>query len=320
MALVSAGAIFLQNRRSAMGQIDLKRDYDYFTSIWEESGSNKKVHTSKAWDERAEAWGKELHKKEDFQVNMDERVQMTAKFLRSQGLLGEESQVLDIGCGPGRFVTEFAKTAGHVTGIDLSEKMVQLGQKHAEESGIKNVSFVAGDFSNLDVKELDWEKKFDLVFAAITPALGTMESLEKSMCICKGFCFHACNIRWLDDLESKIKKEILGKAEESQKNSFGKWFYSLFNMLWIKGYFPKTDYFINKKEERVKVEKDLAVYYAKTFSRDLNHSDELVIKILEYLQKIADSEGFVTRKCERWQGWILWDVRNCIPRLLEECQ
>lgn len=234
MALVSAGAIFLQNRRSAMGQIDLKKDYDYFTSIWEESGSNKKVHTSKAWDERAEAWGKELHKKEDFQINMDERVQMTAKFLRSQGLLGEESQVLDIGCGPGRFVTEFAKTAGHVTGIDLSEKMVQLGQKH---------------------------------------------------------------------------------AEESQKNSFGKWFYSLFNMLWIKGYFPKTDYFINKKEERVKVEKDLAVYYAKTFSRDLNHSDELVIKILEYLQKIADSEGFVTRKCERWQGWILWDVRTCIPRL-----
>lgn len=317
MALVSTGAIFLQNSRCTMGLIDLKKDYDYFTSIWEESGTNKKVHTSKAWDERAKAWGKELNKKEDFQVNMDQRVQATAKFLRSHGLLGEGSQVLDIGCGPGRFVTEFAKTSGYVTGIDLSEKMIQLGQKHAEECGIKNVSFMAGDFLKLNVEALGWEKKFDLVFAAITPALGTMESLEKSMRICKGFCFHACNIRWLDDLESKIKKEIIGKAVEPQKNSFGKWFYSLFNMLWIKGYFPMTDYYINEKEERIKVDKDLAQYYAKTFSRDLERSDELVIEILEYLQKIADSEGFVTRRCERWQGWILWDVRKCIPRLLD---
>lgn len=78
-----------------------------------------------------------------------------------------------------------------------------------------------------------------------------------------------------------------------------------------------TDYYINEKEERIKVDKDLARYYAKTFSRDLECSDELVFEILEYLQKIADSEGFVTRRCERWQGWILWDVRKCIPRLLD---
>ncbi|MBO5460419.1 MAG: methyltransferase domain-containing protein [Ruminococcus sp.] len=298
-----------------MGIMNLKKDYEYFTSIWEEKGEKKRIHTSKAWDGRAGDWGKELEKKEDFQESMDKRVMAAADYLRSHGILGAGSEVIDIGCGPGRFVAEFARTAGHVTGVDISGKMVELGQKRAEECGVENVTFIAEDFAEMDVKALGWEKKFDLVFASITPALGTMESLEKSMDICKGYCFNSCTIKWEDELEKQIKKNVLGIEEGSGKTSFGKWFYSLLNILWIKGYLPETSYYKNDKEERIKADASLATYYARSLSRDLTVSEEMAEQIEKYLIKIADEDGYVIRKYERWQGWILWDVRVRMPRL-----
>lgn len=302
-----------------MGIMNLKQDYEYFTSIWgEKSDKNKNIHTSKAWDGRAGDWGKELDKKNTFQESMDKRVFTAAEYLRSHGLLEEGSEVIDLGCGPGRFVTEFAKTAGHVTGIDISEKMIRLGKEHAQNCGIANVTFMAEDFHELDVMELGWEKKFDLVFMSITPAADTLESLEKAMKICKGYCFNSSYIRWEDDLESKIQQDVLGRKGESAKNNHGKWFYSLFNMLWIRGYFPQTHYYNHEKKERLKVDKTLATYYARELSKNLTVPEDLEERIMRYLTEIADSEGCVERICNRWQGWILWDVRNCMPRLKED--
>ena len=48
------------------------------------------------------------------------RVTSVAGFLRAHGLLQKDQTVLDIGCGAGYFTAEFAKTAGHVTGMDIS--------------------------------------------------------------------------------------------------------------------------------------------------------------------------------------------------------
>lgn len=302
-----------------MRSMNLKEDYEYFTSIWDgKNGKKQKIHTSKAWDGRASDWGKELNKKQTFQESMDKRVLESAKYLRDQGLLGADSEVIDLGCGPGRFVTEFAKTAGHVTGIDISEKMIELGKAHAEANGIENVTFLAEDFQNIDIEARGWEKKFDLVFMAITPAVGTMESLEKAMHICKGYCFNSTHIKWEDDLERKIRRNVLGKDGESAKNNFGKWFYALFNLLWLKGYLPQTHYYTHEKEERLKADRNLATYYARALSSDLLVSETLEEQIEQYLLEIADSEGYVERVCTRWQGWILWDVRTCMPRLPEE--
>lgn len=299
-----------------MENLNWNQDYEHFCSIWEQKSSGMK-HTPQVWDGRAMDWGRELETDGPFRRSLEERVGESAAYLRQHGLLGAGSQVVDIGCGPGRFAAEFAKTAGHVTGIDLSGKMLELGEQYTKECGLDNVSFLSADFNALDIRELGWEKKFDLVFTSITPAIGTMESLEKAMQICRGCCFNSSFVRWVDELEDQIGRALYGRETGSSLNSHGKWFYALFNLLWLQGYFPETRYYCQKQEEYIQADEKLASYYAKCFAPDMLSSQEEIRRVFRYLKEHSNSEGKILQKYERWYGWILWDVRMQTCRLSE---
>jgi Methylase involved in ubiquinone/menaquinone biosynthesis len=60
----------------------------------------------------------------------------------------QNSNVLDIGCGPGRFAIEFAKQSTNVIGLDISDKMLDYAQKNAAATNLTNVSF----------KNLNWDE------------------------------------------------------------------------------------------------------------------------------------------------------------------
>ena len=64
-------------------------------------------------------------------------------YARSAGL-----EVLDVGCGQGIDVCEFALAGASVTGIDLTPRHVELAQRHVEEAGIE-ATIVQGDAESL---------------------------------------------------------------------------------------------------------------------------------------------------------------------------
>jgi predicted RNA methylase len=70
--------------------------------------------------------------------------------------------ICDIGCGSGRFVTEFAKNgAERVTGVDVAPDMLKLAKALVQKDGVAEKC----DFFLSDV--LDWktDKKFDITIA-----------------------------------------------------------------------------------------------------------------------------------------------------------
>ncbi len=69
-------------------------------------------------------------------------------------------RVLELGSGPGQLSIEIAKrlNGGRVTGLDISEEMVKLASRKAEERGLKNLDFRVGDISDLHVED----KTFDI--------------------------------------------------------------------------------------------------------------------------------------------------------------
>jgi len=295
--------------------LDLTRDFNYFQSIWEAKKNGEFKHTAKVWDSRADDWEKELAKDGSFRKSLDERVKKVTEYLQAHQLLQAGSEVLDIGCGLGRFVAEFAKTCGHVTGIDLSGRMLEVGADYARECGLHNVTFLAGDFGEFDLAELGWEGKFDLVFTSITPAVGTVETLAKAMKISRGYCFNSCFICWEDELEKQIAGEVFHREYAPSLNSHGRGFYSLFNLLWLMGYFPETSYHLQEQLEYVDADEDLARYYAKCFSNDMLADEENIRCVHEYLKEHAGADGTILRQYKRWYGWILWDVRTRLDRI-----
>jgi len=72
--------------------------------------------------------------------------------------------VIDIACGPGTLAMELAKRAGHVTGIDLDEKLISFAEDRADKKGIKNLDFRVLDASHLSIYK---KNEFDIAVTSM---------------------------------------------------------------------------------------------------------------------------------------------------------
>ncbi|MEO7195425.1 MAG: class I SAM-dependent methyltransferase [Pseudonocardiaceae bacterium] len=67
--------------------------------------------------------------------------------------IGPAAHVLDVGCGIGQTTREAARlaSAGSVTGVDLSARMLELARRRVEEEGLTNVRFEQADAQVADL-------------------------------------------------------------------------------------------------------------------------------------------------------------------------
>jgi ubiquinone/menaquinone biosynthesis C-methylase UbiE len=71
-------------------------------------------------------------------------------------------KVLDIGCGPGWYTVNYARGGANVTGIDLTNKAVELATKFLQIEGLKNAVARQGDAQRLTFEDC----YFDLVVSS----------------------------------------------------------------------------------------------------------------------------------------------------------
>ncbi len=91
----------------------------------------------------------------------------------------KDCKILDIGCGTGRHALELAKRGYNVTGVDLSESMIERAVEKAEDAGLKV------DFRVADARNLLFEDSFDLVVMICEGAFPLMETDEMNFEILK---------------------------------------------------------------------------------------------------------------------------------------
>jgi 2-polyprenyl-3-methyl-5-hydroxy-6-metoxy-1,4-benzoquinol methylase len=80
--------------------------------------------------------------------------------------------ILDIGCGTGRHSIELGRRGYRVTGIDLSESMLQRAREKASASG------VTVDFRQADARTLPFNSEFELAIMICEGAFPLMETDE----------------------------------------------------------------------------------------------------------------------------------------------
>jgi len=81
-------------------------------------------------------------------------------------------RILDVGCGTGRHSIELAKRGYKVTGIDLSQCMLDKAMQNSKNIGV-DVKFIKAD-----ARELKFEKEFDLVIMICEGGFALMETDE----------------------------------------------------------------------------------------------------------------------------------------------
>jgi len=123
----------------------------------------------KTWDACGEAFDRYTSSKNSFS-ELIERPSLEKLLREIAGL-----RLLDLGCGSGIYALSFAARGAHVTGLDISETMIDLARRKARERDL-SAEFHLADIGN----PLPFpESEFDLVFTST--ALHYLADLQPTM-------------------------------------------------------------------------------------------------------------------------------------------
>lgn len=272
-------------------------DIQNFAQLWGE-GTGARTSGKSFWDNRAPEFNKLVSL-----GSPDERIRKIVEFLLQNNLLIKTNSVLDIGCGPGRFAVEFAKNSTDVTGIDISDKMLDYAKENAEAEDLTNVSFKNVNWDEVNLKEYGWKKRFDLVTAINSPGIHDQITLDKMIGASKGYCFLSNFVDRFDSVQDVIRTKVLRLEEKRFYNNV---IYSIFNILWLSGYYPSITY-VDTNREHVRTVEEACRYYGPFFETDNNSVDQTNDLIRSYLEEIS-TDGLVRETVRSKTAWIFWKV------------
>jgi len=88
-------------------------------------------------------------------------------------------KIIDIGCGTGRHSIELSKRGYSMTGIDLSESLLEKAREKANQNGVQI------DFLKHDARSLPFDKQFDVAIMMCEGGFPLMETDEMNFKILK---------------------------------------------------------------------------------------------------------------------------------------
>lgn len=110
------------------------------------------------YNKHAYAYYKEREQKGGRLFN--EYIEMPATKRAFPKKIAKGSKILDVGCGIGTYTKYFSDLGAQVTGIDISEKMIEISKKVCKGKG--NTQFITGDFLKYDFQG----ERFDYIVGA----------------------------------------------------------------------------------------------------------------------------------------------------------
>lgn len=140
----------------------------------------------------------------------------------------KNKEVLDFGCGTGRYTIPLAKRGANITAIDLTPNMIKLAKKKAKKEKL-NINF-----KNINLTKFKPDKEFDLIISMLV--LDHIKNLEKAI-----FVISKASKVGTEVIISNIHPEIMqGNANKKTGRAQG---------YLVEGF--KTDQFYHPLEEYV---------------------------------------------------------------------
>lgn len=163
-------------------------------------------------------------------------IQRIISDLFDEGVINSESDVLDIGCGPGTYTLALAAKCKSATGLDSAGQMLDVLRREA----IK-----AGQTRNLKTLPADWktyagDEKYDLVFGANTPAVNNYENLVKMNRYSRRFC---CLIGFAGRFRSSLRDALWRSVMGCPVDNIAYDTQFPFNILYQEGFFPNVRFY-----------------------------------------------------------------------------
>lgn len=210
----------------------------------------------------------------------------------------ESTDILDIGCGTGRFSLAFADVSRRIRGFDISPVMVSIANRRPETEKHPDAGFFTADWNSLNVSDIG---KFDITIANMTPAICSKVSMEKMLSLSKGWCF----LSGFVSRGEKMWKELHCLSGSGQGPESDKLLYAM-DYLWSRDLRPEIVYHTSHHNRTMPM--DYAEKFFIESSRMMYGADEeRDRKIREILESLSDGK-VVTMDSEPVSAMLYWHV------------
>ena len=200
-------------------------DLEIIRRLWTLTPGDVTAETA-AWDSVAENYV--LEKKNNFEDDP------FLRFVAEKATLTKDMHTLDVGCGAGAYSVALARRVGQADGVDLSPRMVELGNAWAREHGVDNLRLWVENWHDCDIAPL--RGRYNLVFAHTTPAIGDYTTLVKLCEASRDACFLCMPARRRDSVFDEVRKlaALPGRGGFDDAAAYA------FDTLWGLGYDPEV--------------------------------------------------------------------------------
>jgi len=277
---------------------------------WNTRWSGSYTNTRRDWDERAADWDARLRDEDVRARQGEERVRAVVAFLHDRGLLGPGHDVVDVGCGPGRFVAGFARASRRAVGLDFAPGMIEAGARFAREQGLANTAFHVCDFQGDGPFDPAWDGAFDLAFSSITPAIAGIDALRRFMRLSRAWCMNVCFVHLHNELHDRVLAEVFGRGPRRETIGHSYWLTELVDVLRHLGHDPEVATWDQPRELALPADHATADALVRALLPPPEHEPSAVARVEDFLRTRAGDGGTVCERSDCRYAWVLWDVRG----------
>ena len=240
------------------------------------------------WDNKSQDFYERTEKKQKQFANG-----FVFRLIKDRQLLKADTRILDIGCGTGRHLLEFAAYTPHLTGIDISSKMLAYAQEKLQH--IPQAKLIHGNW----METFNTENEFDFVFACMTPAIASIEHIQRMNMISKKYCMLERTVYEKDSVQEEIE-QLLGRKLFRLPHNDKNYVYGVWNILWLMGYCPEV---VFDKQVRS------TTHTIEDYIQGIDYSPEEKTAVMQLLTGKA-KDSMIAAEESVVKAIILWDTET----------
>ena len=125
--------------------------------------------------------------------------------LEDMGVISEDRDMLDIGCGPGLYDIAFSRHLRSVTCVDISGRMIERLRRECRRRGADNVTAVRASWSDYFP---DCGRRFGVVHTSLCPDMYSPHALSEMEELAEDWCVYVCAGNRSGGIRSSIWRDL----------------------------------------------------------------------------------------------------------------